>query len=684
VVVRPSRRPPLAAAPGRLRRRPDLLGGLLLAAGLVVVALVARGGTVLGANTAVQVGLLAAAAVVAGAVVLLGAPGRWWGAPAVLLFAALAALAYASIAWSVEPGASWLQANRTLSYLAAFAAAAALARLAPGRWRAMLAAVAAAATAVAAYALLAKIFPASLDASDPLGRLNVPLDYWNAIGLMAAMGIPACLGAAADEGSPRILRVLCPPAIALLVAVLLMSFSRGALAIAILGGLAWFAAVPVRLRAAALLALGAAGGGVIAAWALPSHNLTADRVALAARSASGHTFGLVVLGVVLAGAAAGWGLALAMERVALGPRVRRRVGTALLAALALVPVAGIVALAASSRGLTGEVSHVWATLTSPNGGVGDRPTRLLTLSNNRTRYWGDGLTVGEHHLALGAGAGGFDVAHRRYTTYPYSVSNAHSYLIETFADLGLVGVAISLALLAAWAIAASRPLGVEWEGRRPRLRAPPGAARGERVGMVTLAVVVVMFGLHNLIDWTWLVPGTAVVALACAGWLAGRGPLDGAVGRLPRPRSLTRSPGAGAALVGVLAALIALAWVTVQPLRSSQADAAAVRALVQGNSGLALTRARQAVAADPVALEPMLDLAEVYAARGQVARARAELWHAVAVQGENPASWQALGSFDLGRGRARLAVGELARALALDPANTYTAQLLAQAQAQAR
>ena len=37
--------------------------------------------------------------------------------------------------------------------------------------------------------------------------------------------------------------------------------------------------------------------------------------------------------------------------------------------------------------------------------------------------------------------------------------------------------------------------------------------------------LVVTFGIHSFVDWTWYVPGVACVALLCAGWLAGRGPL---------------------------------------------------------------------------------------------------------------------------------------------------------------
>jgi hypothetical protein len=668
------------------RPGPTLLTGALIFVVLVATALIAGGGTDLGPNTTVQLGLLAIGAASAAAVIWLSAPGRRWGALTVLLFAALVALNYASIAWSVDPGSSWIEANRTASYLAAFAAAACLARLAPERWRAMVAAVAAAAAAVAMYALATKVFVGTLDPRDPLGRLTAPLGYWNAIGLIGAMGIPAWLGAAAGPSSPRGLRILCPPAVALLIVVVLMSYSRGALVIAIIGCLLWFALVPLRLRALALLALGGAGGGAIAAWALTQHDLAADHVALGARSAAGHTFGFLLAGALAATAAAAFALTVAMERVTLAPKARRALAAGSLAALAMVPVGAIGALAASSRGLTGEVAHLWSTLTSPNGGVGNQPTRLLSLSNNRTRYWSDGITVGEHHPLVGAGATGFATAHLRYTRYPFSVAHAHNFLIETFADLGVVGVALSLALLVAWAVAAGRALGLAADRRAHlRVRAPPAGARTEeRGGLITLMVVAIVFGLHNLIDWTWFIPGTAVAALACAGWLAGRGPFDRPVGIAPSQRPPVARPAVGMALAALAALLLGTVWVTLQPLRSSDADAAAIRALLGGRGSAALTDARRAVAEDPVALAPREVLATVYEALRQPARARAELARAVSLQPENPAAWQALGSFDLRhRHRPQLALRELAHALALNPASTETARLIAQAKARA-
>ncbi len=515
----------------------DLVAGLLGAVVLCLVAFLASGGVDLAPNTWVQAGLVLLAAGTAIGVLLLGARARPWGGVTLLLFAALAALTYASIAWSVQPANSWLEANRTLSYLAAFAAALMLARIAPGRWRALVGAVAVATTAVCGYALLVKVFPASLDANDPLGRLSEPFGYYNAVGLMAGLGIAPCLWAGARRERSALLRALAAPAIAILVPALLLAYSRGSIGVALIGLAVWFALAPLRLRSAAILAVGAAGGGVIAAWGLASHGISDDGVAAAARTSAGHSFGVVIVIVLVLTAAAGLGAILALDRLTLPARAQRGVAVGLIAAVALLPVAGIAALAASSRGLTGEVSHIWKTLTNPNGVVGGGPGRLAALSNSRPHYWSQAITLGEHHLLAGAGALGFATAQPASTGPIWNAqhshaAHAHGYLAETFADFGLIGLATSLAVLIAWWLATARTLELARPGGGSPTGRPPRDT--ERAGLVALLAVVVTFGLHSLVDWTWFIPGTAVPALACAGWLAGRGPLSHPVGRLSR------------------------------------------------------------------------------------------------------------------------------------------------------
>ena len=632
--------------------------GLLCAVALGAVSFVTGGGTDLGPNTWVEISITAAGACLAILAVLFSARGRAWGAVTLLLFVALTAFTAASIGWSVQPSGSWVEANRAVSYLAAFGGAMALARLAPGRWAAIVGGVAVLATMVSGYALLAKVFPATLDAVEQVGRLRLPFDYWNAVGLMGALGVPACLWAGSRRGAGLISRALAVPAIGALVVTIMLSLSRGALVIAALGLVVWFVLVSVRLRAVTVLGLGAVGGAAASAWALSNHALSHDRVALHARTAAGHKLGWILIGMILVQTAVGIATAIAMDRTVVSEVVRRRVGLALVVLAALIPVAGVGAVAASSRGLTGTVSHAFNQLTSPNSsGAADVPGRLLATGSSRGRYWNEGLKVGEHAVLKGVGAGGFAIAHTRYAVANAGgafVTHAHSYPIETFADLGLIGVLLSLALLVSWGVAAMRAIGVtRWT--------PPERA-AERDGLITLLVVVIVFGLNSAIDWTWFIPGTAITALVCAGWLAGRGPLARPIGA----RTMSLTPAAICAGTLIAAVTVVIVWLTAQPLRSTNADAAALSAIIRGNEAVAFHDARAAASANPVSVDPLFELAALYRATGNDAAAIGELRKAVALQPQNPQTWLTEGETLLALHRPGQALPALERASRLN------------------
>lgn len=653
----------------------DVALGALLAVGLGLVVFVATGGTDLGPNTWVQIALLVIAAGCVVALVLVGARGRFEGALALTLFAALALLTYASIAWSVQPATSWVEANRTMSYLAAFGAAAVLARLVPARWPALTGALGAVAVVTCGYALLCKVFPATLDAADTFGRLRVPFDYWNATGLMAAMGLPVCLWAGARPASGRVARTLSVPAIAVLATAMMLSYSRGSLLAAVIGLACWFVLVPLRLRAVLVLALGALGGAVATVWALAHHAITHDNAALAARTSAGHDFGLVLLAVVILAGLAGLTVSLGMDRLAPSAQLRRRIGIALVLLVALVPVTAVAGAAASSRGLTGQVSHAWHTLTSASAPQpGNTAARLASLGNSRSVYWREGLKVGEHALLAGVGAGGFDTARTQYPTGSFQVAHAHSYLIETFADFGLIGLAVTLALFVAWALACRRTLSVP-RGEDERLR-----HASERAGLLTLLTVVVIFGVSSLIDWTWFVPGVTVPALVAAGWLAGRGPITGARPAPRRPLGFT--PGRSAGAIGVAVAALVVAWFVWQPLHSADSFGSAITAMTRGDAGVALADARSAADSDPVSVDPLWEQSAIYSALGNQTAARSELAQATSLQPDNPQTWAQLGAFDLQRHQPRLALAELETAHRLDQASGTISQQLGQAHAE--
>ncbi len=121
----------------------------------------------------------------------------------------------------------------------------------------MVGALTATALVLCGYALLVKVFPATFDAVDPIGRLRAPFDYWNATGLVAALGLPGAVWAGARRDRGTVMRAISVPAISLFVTVLMLSYSRSALLAAICALVVWFWLVPLRLRGALVLAVGA-------------------------------------------------------------------------------------------------------------------------------------------------------------------------------------------------------------------------------------------------------------------------------------------------------------------------------------------------------------------------------------------------------------------------------------------
>jgi O-Antigen ligase len=643
---------------------------------------------------------LGCGAIVAGAV-LLTAPGRrvygLWPVGLLLAFAALSAL---SVVWSVQPDASWQNAGLMLAYSAVFGAAVALARAAPGRWPAILGGVTLAAVVVCGYALLTKVFPARLDAHDIYARLQAPYGYWNATGLTAAMGVIGCMWLGARRIGHALLSALAYPAIGLLLLTLMLAYSRGALFALALGLALWFAVVPLRLRGAAVLLTGVATAGLVVAWDFSRNALSADSIALHARVIAGRQLGVLVVAMLVVLTIAGVAIRFSTDRRrggAISARTRRNAGAVLLSILALAVIALAGALAASHRGLPGSISHGFHSLTNPHAAVPpNTPGRLTAIGSVRARYWNEALKVFQAHPALGAGARSYGTARLRYRTEDLEANDAHGFVVQTLADLGLVGLAIVLALLAAWMAAAGRAThpfnrrwtswrelsaigwqGIGWRpvGDRPEL----GEQRTyspERIGMLSMLCLVVVFGVHSTVDWTWFVPGDACVALLCAGWLAGRGPLT-ATARVDasaedRPRRL-RLPylgeldplRTGIAVAVVVGALLA-AWAQWQPQRSADSSQEALALSAHDLSG-ARSAARAAVAYDPVSAEALFTLSTIQQRAGQSTLARATLVRAVHLQPSNPQTWQTLGEYDLRTGNPKAALNELRAAVYLNP-----------------
>jgi hypothetical protein len=661
---------------------------LALGAALAAVAFGAKGGSEVTRAATVEVGLLVAGGLVAAAAIAWGRPGRLDGGLAVALFALLAVLTALSVGWSVAPELTWLEANRTLAYLAVFAAAVGAARLAPGGWSVALKGLLLAAAAVIGYALASRVWPGALADTELYARIGKPYDYWNAVGVTAALAIPPALWLGARRSGHQPLNALAYPLLGLLFVALMLSYSRGALAAAIAGVALWLAFVPLRLRSLAVLAIAAAGAAPVVLWALSKDAFTQDGVPIAVREAVAGTFGLLLLAMTAALLAAGLATGFRATRRAPSPRLRRRVGLAAAAAACVVPLLAFGSVATSDRGIGGTVSD----LTSEDAATTGGPERLTTASSSRGRYWRQAADVFEEQPLRGTGAGTFGVARLRHRDDPLVARHAHGFVAQTASDLGALGLGVTTLLVLAWLAATGRAVGVR--------RGAPWDA--ERVGVAALGLAALVFGLQSAIDWTWFVPGPAVMALVAAGFVAGRGRLPalaaggvapalagqayaGGVGADAPTRELpagtllraaaarvrgARRPPAERLVPAVCVLLLALvaAWSAWQPERSDAASERALSLLEGGQLDRAASEAQAARDANPLSPKPLFVQAAVADRGGDRAAATDLLQRAVVENPSVPETWLRLATYQLRElDRPLDALRTLQGALYLDP-----------------
>jgi hypothetical protein len=615
-----------------------------VAVAIVATAFGAGGGSQLERTTYTEVVLILAGAVLCALAAIVPrsdrTPSRLRGIWALTAFFALAIYTGLSITWSLMPSDSWLETNRTLAYAMVFAGGWSLGRLAPRHWNALLAGVVLGAALLAAWGVLTKVFPAALAADDSLARLRPPFEYWNSVGLAAALALPGLLWLAARRSGHQALNALAWPALGIMLVSLLLSYSRGALLAAAIGVGLWLAFVPLRLRA--LIALGCALVTTLplVLWAFAQDGLAGDDAALALRVDAGQGFGALVLLLLVSLTAAGLAVGFLSDVHPPSERVRARASRTLLAALVAVPAVAVLLLANAPGGFSGQVSKAWRQATDPAvSGPSNSPQRLTATSSGRARYWSEAMKIHAQAPWLGTGAGAYETLRLRYRIDGRVTRHAHGYVVQTLADLGWLGLGLSLLAAGAWLTSVVRVVGL----RRRDLAVPWDA---ERAGLATLAAVAIIFGLHSAIDWTWFVPGNVLPALLCAGWVASRGTLRERLQRQPALGTPVQ-PLAAAVAVLVLVTAGAAAWSAVQPVRSDHAQNAALERLDRNALDAAASIATIAHERNPLAVDPLFDLSAIQQGRGKIDAARQALEQAVDLEPANPETWRRLGAFRL-------------------------------------
>jgi O-Antigen ligase len=424
------------------------------------------------------------------------APGRF----ALAGLALIAAWSAASLAWAPLSEPATDNVVRLIMYLGAFLAAVGLLRERAAA-RAVEPALAFGTVIVIGYGLAGRLLPELVELNQSiraLGRLEQPITYWNAEGALAAMGFVLCARLAGTEARPVAIRVVAAAAAAPLGLGVYLSYSRGAIAAALVGLVVLLAAAPTRPQLRSAVTVFAAGlvatvcGGVFAGVAT-----------LEGTASERQDDGVVVLGLLaLVMLAAGWvqHRAARAERGA-GAAVGRlgfahRLPAVAAGALALC-FAGLVAAGLAEQGETGEQSARRTGEQSARQGV----SRLTSADSPRYDYWRVGARAFAEQPLEGVGSGGFRVEWVRERPVREAALEVHSLPLEIAAELGIPGL-LGLAMLVG---------GVAVAGRRALHRHPelaPGAC-----------AALVVWSLHVSIDWGWQIPALSLLAVVLAGAL---------------------------------------------------------------------------------------------------------------------------------------------------------------------
>lgn len=643
-------------------------------------------------SVAAQARLQVAVAIIA---TFVAAAGLWSGtlrfaAPplalaGLALLVAFAAWSGLTLLWSVAPDQTWTEVNRALTYALVLVAAIA-AGASHERSRELVAAGALTAVLVVTlYALGQKLFPGihiagifSLNQTQLVPRLQEPFGYWNALGLFVALGIPVALVLAVDRGRPERLRLAALVAIQLMGLVVGLTYSRGAVLALVCGLVVVIAFGRARLRS--LMWLTPACLAVIPPLVvgLTSHALTSVSVSLAQRERAG----LVLTGVVVLSVLALWTVGQRLlwleRRVDVGPRQAQRIGRGLAGAVTVAVACGIIAVALSSRGLSGTVSHAWTSFTTTRNVGNYDPGRLISAdSANRWVWWKEAASAFGDRPLGGWGAGSFGVVNLLYRHNTLSVQQPHSVPLQFLTETGIVGALLALAAFASLvAVCVGR---VRASGGRERL-----------LGAALLAGVAI-YAVHALYDWDWDIPGVTLPALLFAGVLVGtRGHTTDRV-RALRDRAhgdewaLSAMPGRigpvtrSLALAAATAVMCAFVLSGAAPsVAASKASAAVVTA--SSASGGAISHA-QDDAAVATRLDPLSDAgplanATIALRLGNLAQAEAYTLQAIRRNPNDVEAWQRLVFVEFARRNEVGVYQSLQRLLKLDPRGTTSKALV--------
>jgi hypothetical protein len=565
--------------------------------------------------------------------------------------AAFAAWTAISISWASDDGGAFIEAVRVLGYLGLFMLVVIASPRASARaWLTGLAL----GLAVVACLALASRFEPSFGGQHAVGRflpaargrLTYPIGYWNGLG--ACMAIAAVLfvwlGA---QGKTLVGRALGVAALPLAVFTVYFASSRGGVAAGGIGLAVLLALGPARARMLGGLALGGAGGAALILVANPKHDLV-NGFTGATAAAQGDDMLLITILVVVAVAV----LRLAADRPLGRLDVPRPVTVAAFSAVAVAIVVGVIVANPSQR---------WHDFKShaPVAARNDYVAAHLLSGNGSGRYqfWGAAVHAFDSEPLRGIGAGGYEAYWHQHGSLVIPVRDAHSLYLETMAELGIVGLLLLLGFLGVPIFSGLARGPTRWPG-----------------GELGAVLAVVGAGLASAaLDWTWELPacfGPVVLAAALLTGPAMSVPRSGpSLARSERPAARSRLVlGIATIIVGV-AAICAAGVLFLSQVRIGDSQDAVGR----GSLVTAADDAREAIAIEPWASEPRLQLALIEELGNDLGAAKHDIREAIDRAPNDWQLWFVKTRLEVKSGNGAAARQALARARELNPRAPFLA-----------
>ena len=565
------------------------------------------------------------------------------------LLAALAIFTGLSMLWAESNEKAFNEFNRIVLYLGVYLVAVlAGTRANARRWSD---GIAFGIVAVALVALGSRLFPELVPESDVAPflpaeqtRLSYPLNYWNGLAFLLAIGSPLLLRAAVEGGNElrRALAVAPLPAFA---ATAYLTSSRGGAVAAVLA-VAAFVALTARRWAAAGAALAAGVGSAVAVGALLARDeLVNGPLESEAARAQGRSAALVIL-VACAGAALVYGLAARYLPRFVTPKAH--VGWAVVGVAVGLAFLGLAVADPAQR--FEDFKQTPAADTTTVGG------HFTSASGNgRWQWWSAAVDQFRENPLAGDGAGSYESWWLQHGDIAGFVRDAHSLYLETLGELGIVGFLLVVGLVASGiAVGASRV-------RR--------ADVSERPTVAGLLAAFLAFALAAGIDWMWELTAVSAVAFVVLGLLTGAATDVAQPGGAPPEREPRRRPSVMSGLAPV--ALVAMAPFVVGaqaiPLASTLKVRDSQAAVTERDGDRALSDALAAAKLQPWAASPHLQVALVHEERGELDEAHAAIRDALAQDASSWSLWLVASRIETKLGQIDQARRSLDRAVELNP-----------------